>query len=254
MRDFRSFSYRGAHCRINGEAFDAATGELVRLRRELERYGREHPLFLSSLVPLPSLPGSPPESARRMHAASAAAGVGPMAAVAGTFAAMAAEAALARGCAEAVVENGGDIYMKLTGELAVALFPGAADSSRFQDLAFRIRPEETPLAVCSSSSKMGHSLSFGRADLVTVFSKDASLADAAATRGANEVNGEEFIKDAAEKIAAIDGVLGVLVIAGEKIAMAGTLPELVRHADPALSLRVSRDENSGFPLRPSRGP
>jgi ApbE superfamily uncharacterized protein (UPF0280 family) len=254
MRSFRSFSFRGAHYRINGEAFDAASAKLVRLRKELERYIALVPSFASSLVPFPALPQRPPESAVRMNGAAASAGVGPMAAVAGTFAALAGEAALKAGCREAVVENGGDMFIMIRDALTVGLFAGAEDSSPFGNLAFRIEPSAAPLAVCSSSSTMGHSMSFGKADLVTVFSADASIADAAATRGANQVDSPDRIGDVVEMILALEGVRGVLVIAGGKLAMGGDLPSLIRHTDPAMALRVSHDEESDFPLRPSRKP
>ncbi len=226
----------------------------MRLRKELERYIAGVPSFASSLVPLPELPPEPPESALRMNRAAEAAGVGPMAAVAGTFAALAGEAALKAGCREAVVENGGDMFIMIRDTLTVGLFAGAEDSSPFGNLAFRIEPSECPLAVCSSSSTMGHSMSFGKADLVTVFSADASIADAAATRGANEVDSPEGIGDVAEKILALKGVRGVLVIAGGKLAMGGELPPLIRHSDPAMALRISHDEESDFPFKPSRKP
>jgi ApbE superfamily uncharacterized protein (UPF0280 family) len=81
---------------------------------------------------------------------------------------------------EAVVDNGGDIYLQAVQPVVVSLGTG---TSRLADrLAFRVEPEDTPLSICSSSGKMGHSMSLGRCDLATVVAKDAALADAAATR------------------------------------------------------------------------
>ena len=48
-------------------------------------------------------------------------------------------------------------------------------------------PEDLPISICTSSATVGHSLSFGKADAVTNTSKDASIADAAATAVGNIV-------------------------------------------------------------------
>ena len=58
--------------------------------------------------------------------------------------------------------------------------------------------EAMPAAVCTSSGTVGHSLSFGEADSVTVLASSTALADAVATRLGNEVglarSGEAGIK------------------------------------------------------------
>ena len=67
-----------------------------------------------------------------------------------------------------------------------------------------------PLAICSSSGTMGHSLSLGRCDLATVFARDASLADAAATLAGNLVSREEDLEPAVNRVLAIEGIQGCL--------------------------------------------
>jgi ApbE superfamily uncharacterized protein (UPF0280 family) len=97
-----------------------------------------------------------PEVARRMASTAQRVGVGPMAAVAGAMAQCAAEAGLAAGAKEVIVENGGDIYLKTTGPVTIGLHAG---TSKIGDrLAFALQVDETPLAVCSSSGTMGHSM------------------------------------------------------------------------------------------------
>ncbi|ADK80434.1 UPF0280 family protein [Sediminispirochaeta smaragdinae] len=245
-RNFRALSFRGAHYRISDKAFDSARRYLPVLRKELEKYIRHFPDFQRALTPLTVLQTPAPESAIRMHKASLRIGVGPMAAVAGTFAQLAVEKALSEGLEEAIVENGGDVFMKLEHELILALYAGKAPEG-FRHLAFRIEAEQTPLAVCSSSSKMGHSLSFGRADLVTVVAPDAAIADAAATWGANGIDSPKELGRRAEEIADLPGVQGVLIILDGTMAMAGKLPPLIRHVDPRLKSRVSKDKESNFP-------
>ena len=152
--------------------------------------------------------------------------MGPMAAVAGAMAQLAAEAGLAAGAPEAVVENGGDIYMRIAADLVIGLHPGTR--SLGDRLAFSVRPEESPLAVCSSSGKMGHSYSMGACDLATVVAEDAALADAAATCAANNIHGIEDIDRTVNAVAAIEGVKGVLIVKDDRVGLAGKLPKLIR--------------------------
>jgi ApbE superfamily uncharacterized protein (UPF0280 family) len=159
-----------------------------------------------------------------MAAAADVVGVGPMAAVAGAMAQMAAEAGLAAGAAEAIVDNGGDIFMVLRRPAVVRLFAGAGAVG--DRLAFLVRPEDTPLSICSSSGTMGRSMSLGLCDLATVTARDAALADAAATFAGNQVKSAGDIQPALRRIAAIGGVLGVLLVKGDKVGMIGRLPEL----------------------------
>jgi ApbE superfamily uncharacterized protein (UPF0280 family) len=148
MRVYRSFSWRDTNLRVACASFELVTRAVVEARRQLERYIARHPAFRTALEPLPLLV-DPPEAARRMAAAAELTGLGPMAAVAGTLAQLGAEAALADGCAEAIVENGGDIFLAAARPVTIALHAGAALGSR---LAFHIEPQQTPLALCSSSS------------------------------------------------------------------------------------------------------
>ncbi|MGA2192843.1 MAG: UPF0280 family protein, partial [Nitrospirota bacterium] len=93
--------------------------ELVLLHRhQLEAYIYKHPGFLSSLRPVKILPGAP-DTVRIMEAASLAAGVGPMAAVAGAFAEIIG-ASLLEDSSQVIVENGGDIFIKTSKPRVVA--------------------------------------------------------------------------------------------------------------------------------------
>ena len=106
-------------------------------------------------------------------------------------------------------------------------------NSKFSSLALKIIPGAGGTAVCSSSSLMGHSLSFGSCDLCTVVSDNAAIADAAATLGGNMVKTEDDLGPAAEKLSAIPGVTGVLLIKNDQLAIAGKMPSIIRHEDPA---------------------
>ncbi len=244
MRSFRSFSYRQAHYRISSCGFDAAAEEIIAVRKELERFIMKNPVFRDSMSPLDLLPEDAPEPAKRLNDAGRAVGVGPMAAVAGYFAQRAAEKALASGCGEAVVENGGDVYLCLEDELILGTYTGRTPLGK--NIAFRILPEDSPLAVCSSSSLMGHSASFGRCDLATVFSSSGALADAAATLACNLVKTEKDIASAVERILEIEGIRGILIVKNDKVGIGGDIPEIVRNSDPGTERKITRDINSNF--------
>jgi uncharacterized protein len=251
-RRYSSFAHKGAHLRICSERADVVEAEVVRLREVLEAYIVRHPDFVTALAPLPLLPGAP-EIAARMAAAGEAAGVGPMAAVAGAIAQMAAEAALGAGAAEAIVENGGDIYLASPRPVTVALYAGATDAQPLGGrVALHVAPGRMPLAICSSSGLMGHSLSLGRCDLATVIARDAALADAAATLAGNSVSSEADVGPALEKVMRVPGVSGVLIVKAGRIGLAGDVPELVRNADGKVAAKVSHDEASGFRVAEAR--
>ncbi|MBC8472513.1 MAG: UPF0280 family protein [Planctomycetes bacterium] len=224
-RTYRDFTHKEAVFRICCNRFDAATEEIVRQRRILDDYIDCHPAFRDSFEPIELHDGAP-EVAQRMARAARLVGVGPMAAVAGAMAQCAAEAALKAGAGEVIVENGGDIYLKAAGPVIIALNTGTAKLSN--RLGFSLQPSDTPISICSSSGLMGHSKSLGKCDLATVVAKDAALADAAATQAANLVKAEEDVNPALERIAAIEGIDGVMIVKNDKVGLAGNLPPLVK--------------------------
>lgn len=244
-RDIREFHYKEAHFHICSEAWESVTKRILEDRHNLEAYIRRQPEFASSLQPLTlSFSDSAPESVRRMQAASLKTGLGPMATVAGTMAQLAAEESRLQGSPESIVENGGDLYLDCSTSVTLGLYTG--NNTRFGPLAMEIPVSMMPLAVCSSSGRMGHSLSLGDADVVTVFSKDASLADAAATLGGNLVISDEVIEDILNHLISLEGVDAVLIIRDDKFGAIGDLPEIIRSADSDLQAKISRDDLSGF--------
>jgi ApbE superfamily uncharacterized protein (UPF0280 family) len=224
-RVYKTFIHKEAVFRICCERFDAVTQEIIRQRRILEDYIQKQPEFVRSLKPIELLPEAP-EVAQRMTRATALVGVGPMAAVAGMMAQLAAEAGLKAGAEEAIVDNGGDIYLQSAAPVVIGLYSGG--SEKLNQLAFELKPEDMPLSICSSSGKMGHSMSLGQCDLATVVAKDAALADAAATQAANFVSQVEDVEAALNRIAAIDGIDGILIVKGGHVGLAGKLPHLTK--------------------------
>lgn len=226
-RVYRTFIHKEAVLRICCEPFDAVTREIVRQRAILEDYIRHHPQFQHTLQPVAVFPDAP-EVAKRMARAADTVGVGPMAAVAGAMAQLAVEAALAAGAEEVIVDNGGDIYLQTVEPMIIAIYPGA--SGQIGRLAFSLEACDTPLSICSSSGKMGHSLSLGQCDLATVVAKDGALADAAATLAGNLVKTVADVEQALTDIVSIKGVCGVLIVKDGHVGLAGKLPPLVKRA------------------------
>jgi len=71
-------------------------------------------------------------------------------------------------------------------------------------------------------------MSLGQCDLATVVAKDAALADAAATMAANLVRTVEQVDSALERIAAIEGIDGLMIVKDDRVGLAGRLPRLVK--------------------------
>ncbi len=187
------------------------------LRSELDSYATMHPRFVESYAPVPVDAGAP-EIVRAMARAGEVAGCGPMAAVAGAIAERVARA-LEPHSAEIIVENGGDIY--LMGSVARSVLLVAGDSPLSGRVAVSIGQESLPLAVCTSSGKVGHSISLGSAHAATVIAPDGALADAVATVLGNRVHGPGDIEEALAWACGVPGVRGAVVIVGETIGARG---------------------------------
>ncbi len=193
-------------------------------RTQLEAYIAGHPGFLTTLTPWPEDPLAPPV-VREMMAAARRVGVGPMAAVAGALAERVGRALEQEPLSpEVIVENGGDLYLKVTSPAIVSLFAGKSPLSH--RVGLRIEPDLSPLGVCTSSGSVGHSLSFGRADAACILAHSASLADAAATALGNLVPDAGAIGAALAWAASVPEILGALVVVGDKLGAWGRV-ELV---------------------------
>lgn len=202
---------------------DEAVQAILTARTPLETWMTAHPSFATSLVPVP-VTGPAPAMIRTMADASQKAGVGPMAAVAGTLSETVCRTLLPFS-PEVIVENGGDTFIAVTGDITVALYAGESPFSMKVGLAFKAI--KAPFAVCTSSGTVGHSLSFGKSDAVCVVSPSGALADAAATSIGNRVKDAGSIDSAIDFGKTIPGVEGLVVVVGSRIGFWGDL-ELVR--------------------------
>lgn len=211
--------------KIEGEKFfDIAHSCLLKNRSELEGYIALHPFFQSTLEPF-DVESDSPRVVRLMAHAAKETGVGPMAAVAGALAELMLEEVVKKGCRFAIIENGGDIAMKVDRAAKVVVYAGSSPFSG--NIGFEVMPKDTPLGVCTSSGTVGHSISFGKADAAVAFADGAALADAAATAIGNAVKSERELKEAIE-VAKNLPVRGAVVIKGKSIAAWGRIPKIVK--------------------------
>jgi len=215
-------------------------------RNYIERQIRRDRFFLTTLEPY-----EPPDdcsaTVRRMCDAARVAGVGPMAAVAGTIAQAALEAMVAAGCTHGWVDNSGDIAVLAESPTTVEVFtdPGSRTAR-----AMELEPTEGILGICSSSGKLGHSISFGNADIALVVAESAPLADALATAIGNRVTDVDSLATCFDPFKRIDGLIGSLVLLDGAAAAWGALPRLVdiEHNPDRLTAhsKMSSERYTGF--------
>jgi ApbE superfamily uncharacterized protein (UPF0280 family) len=196
---------------------DKALSSVLKHRGSIESYIGRHPLFLTTLQ-VYEAEAEAPAIVREMARVSQLTGVGPMAAVAGAIAEAVGRDLLAFS-PEVIVENGGDIFLKISKKSLVGIYAG--QSAFTKKIALEIMPGETPMGIGTSSGTVGHSLSLGSADAVIALSSSAALADAAATALGNIVKVADDISKATKKARSIEGLHGVVIIVGDKMGVWG---------------------------------
>ena len=198
---------------------EKAEESILKYRSQIEGYIRDNRMFLETLKPL-SVAKDAPCIIRDMAEAGSKAGVGPMAAVAGAIA-ESVGSDLLNYTKEVIVENGGDIFIKSDKPRRIGLFTGNADIDR--KLIIELQPSDKPQGICTSSGKIGPSLSFGNADAVTIIADRASVADAFATAVGNMIKtstdiqkGIAFAKNNAD-------IKGLLIVIDNNIGIWGKI-------------------------------
>ncbi|MBN1625514.1 MAG: UPF0280 family protein [Deltaproteobacteria bacterium] len=191
-------------------------------RHQLENYIKFNPGFLASLTPYRDDPFAP-TIIREMIVATRDIGVGPMASVAGAIAHFVGTDLLML-TDQVIIENGGDIFMKIDRDATVSIFAGGSPLS--EKIGIKIPKEMMPVGICSSSGSVGHSLSMGSSDAVTVVSPSAIRADGAATALGNRVRTKKDLDKIPDWAEGMAGILGCVAILGDTMATWGDI-ELV---------------------------
>ncbi len=188
-------------------------------RHALESYIQQNPEFKETLQPLALDSLAPPIIQAMLHAAQIA-GVGPMAAVAGAMAEFVGRDLLGE-TEDIIIENGGDLFVLCHEPLTIGIYAGRSPLS--QKLGILLDPSPTPVGLCTSSGTVGPSLSFGKADAVTILSPSAVFSDAMATAVGNRVKTPEDIQPALNWARKIPQVEGVLIIIGDQMGVWGKM-------------------------------
>ncbi|MBT8342400.1 MAG: UPF0280 family protein, partial [Desulfatitalea sp.] len=124
---------------------------------------------------------------------------------------------------------GGDIFLKCKTPITIAVYAG--DSPLSLKIGLTVSPDDHIQAVCTSSGTVGHSLSLGRADAVCVASSNGALADAMATAIGNRVHRPDDIHEAIAWGRCVDGVMGILIIVGDRMGAWGRLEVVPLNAE-----------------------
>ena len=199
------------------------------LRSDLKNYITRNRDFLISIEPLKLNDENLPPIVKTMHESSIKADVGPMACVAGTISELSLKYLIERGSKCSIVENGGDIAIINDRTVLCGIYSN--NDVLGNEIAFEIKPRKKPLGICTSSGKIGHSISFGTSDSVTVISKSPSIADGLATRIANDVNGETSEIKVANALETSENFRqhfeGAIIISQDNVGTIGRLPKIV---------------------------
>jgi len=201
---------------------------IIKRRMEIINFSRRNPEFLSSLEPLNI--NEAPLIVKLMAKAAIKAEVGPMAAVAGSISQLSLSYLLEKGTKYSIIDNGGDIALKTNEKVTIGLYSGI--SSLSGSIGFQIKAKQTPIGICTSSGTVGHSISFGRSDSVTVFASQSSLADALATSIANNAQGianQDAVQNCLNRADDFkEHFRGIMVVVGEHAGTIGKIPKLVK--------------------------
>lgn len=188
-------------------------------RRNLEAYIRYNSQFRKSLIPILIDDFAPP-ICKNMADAAKRAGVGPMAAVAGAVNDRLANGLLSK-TTELIIENGGDLLIHSLRERVIAIYAG--ENSPFNSqIGLLISPGKT-FGVATSSGKIGHSLSFGEADAVTIVAHSSAVADAWATSVGNLIHSKKDIEKVLKHCENIQEIVGVVIIFQDVLGIRGDL-------------------------------
>ena len=213
------YKYSGLYIICDRDIGSELEEPVLSFYRNIETVIDEHTDFEKSLVPIKAAKDLP-RIIKEMCSAGEVFSVGPMATIAGALCDYLAKSLIGR-CSFLMIENGGDVYIKSGDPLEVGIF---TKNIYFRDkLTLLIEAGQTPCGICSSSGSFGHSLSLGKSDLVTVLSRTATIADAAATSIANTVNHEEDIDKAIARFSKYKEVEGLIIIKNKRIGLWGKL-------------------------------
>jgi len=170
------------------------------LRIKFDNFINQNPIFQKSLKSIGKLESNN-KIINYLIKISKKVNMGPMAGIAGAFSEYTGKFLLNNyNISEIIIENGGDIFLNTLKNVHISIFAGKSLLS--EKVGLKIKPEETPMGISTSSATVGHSVSFGKADSVTICSKDTVYSDFLATKLCNMVKKDsdiDLVLDIAKK-------------------------------------------------------
>ncbi len=203
------------------------------LLKDLTQFVEKYPVFRDSFEPtnFAQKESGAPHVAQIMEEVTTPFGVGPMAAVAGAIADLIFTQLQALHPHMLLVEDGGEMIVQSTEPVTVGLYTGLAALGG--TVGFEIDPQDMPMGIATSSATVSHAISLGQADAATIFAKNASVADAAATFFCNNVTGNDIPQSIQRALAFLPkfedcGVRGAFIVRESHVGTAGKVPRLVK--------------------------
>jgi uncharacterized protein len=201
------------------EMKEVAYSKVVQLRSEMEDYLLKDPIFGKTFNPHQAEPNAP-EIVKVMAEAADRAGVGPMASVAGAFAETVGRHLMQQfEIQELVVENGGDIFLKINRNLLMSVYAGSSPLS--EKIGIEIQADQSPMGVCTSAGTVGPSISLGKTDATMIICRNTALADALATTFGNLVQKPEDVQQVTQQTEQFPEILSAVIICRDKIGIRG---------------------------------
>ena len=211
---------------------------IFNIRRDLKNYILKNKEFSLALEPLEMPEMELASIVFKMYESSAKADVGPMACVAGTISEMSLEYLINNGSNYSIVENGGDISLVNDKKVLCGIYSN--NEILGNNIAFEIKSRKKPLGICTSSAKIGHSISFGQSDSVTVIGESSSVCDGLATRIANDVVGDTSEDKVSNALECCENFrqyfYGVLIVCDENVGTIGKLHRIVESEEFTIKL------------------
>ncbi|WP_372774507.1 UPF0280 family protein [Mangrovibacterium sp.] len=204
---------------FQNEMVDFASTVLKKNLEELDAYTAEEPFFKKSLKPCAAIETAP-EVAKMMAHAGELASAGPMAAKAGIFCELVGKALTEKfEIGELILENEGDLYIKLQNSLIVSIFAGESDVSGL--IGIEIQPEQTPLGVGTAAGKIGTPMMHGKADAILIVARNAAVAGAFAVGLGNLIKKPGDVDKVLKRTEVIPEVEAAVLVFDDQIGLRG---------------------------------
>lgn len=190
---------------------------LIKTRCEMHNFINKYPLFVTSFSGISDIDKAP-VIAKSMIEKTAIIDIGPMSSVAGAYSKFIGDFLQSNyKVKELVIENGGDDYIFVQNPIIVNIC--SENQHLKQNIGIKIDRKNTEIGICSSSAVIGHSISFGKADLVTIVATNTIMADAYATYFCNKIRTEDDLNNVIKMTEKYKDILAVLFICNDKIAI-----------------------------------